>query len=124
MLDERASALLGRIDELCKGDGFKIAEEGELLSCFPDGAGREELERTLGELEERRYIDVKYAEEGVYCLCPLPEGRRYFEALKETRREGARRRGEAFFLSLSGGFFGSLLGGFLLLLILFLARGI
>lgn len=112
MLDERTSVLLEKINELCGGSGYKIAEEDELLSCFPARikADGEELSRILGYLEERRYIDVKFAEAGVYCLCPLPEGRLYFEKLREERFEGTRRRRETFLLSLVGAFLGGLLG--------------
>lgn len=108
MLDERTSVLLEKINELCGAGGYKIAEEGELLSCLPAGDKRE-LGRTLDYLEERRYIDVKFAEEGVYCLCPLPEGRLYFEKLREARSEGKRRRRETVLSSFLGAFFGALL---------------
>ena len=112
MLDQRTSILLEKINELCAGGGFKIAEEGELLSCFPSylKTDKEELSRILRYLEERRYIDVKYAEEGVYCLCPLPEGRLYFENAREKRYEGARRRREMFFVTALGAFLGGFLG--------------
>ncbi len=119
MLDERTSLLLEKINELCGGGGYKIVEEDELLSCFPErlGTGKEELSRILGYLEERRYLDVKFAESGVYCLCPLPEGRLYFEKQRETRTEGARRRREAFFVTLFGAFLGGLLGAAIVTLI-------
>lgn len=119
MLDDRTSALLEKINTLCGESGYKIAEESELLSCFPEKikADKEELKRILNYLEERRYIDVKFAEEGVYCLCPLPEGRIYFERERESRTEGVRRRRENFFTSLLGAFLGGLLGAILVQLI-------
>lgn len=122
MLDGRTGALLETINRLCAEGGFKIVEEGELLSCFPPSAkvGKEELARILGYLAERRYIEIKYAEEGVYCLCPLPEGRMYFEAVRENRREGARRRRETALFSALGAFFGAVLGAFLAVLPLLL----
>ena len=124
MLDERASALLEKINTLCGEGGFKIAEEGELLSCLSAGATKEDVKRALSCLEERRYIEIKYAEEGIYCLRPLPEGRLYFQTLKEQRREGVRRRADGFFLSMLGGFSGALIGGLFVILLLFLVRGI
>ncbi len=121
MLDERTSALLEKINELCGESGYKIAEESELLSCFPETikADKEELKRILNYLEERRYIDVKFAEEGVYCLCPLPEGRIYFEKLREARSEGARRRRENFLVALLGAFLGAFSGALLAILLSF-----
>ena len=125
MLDGRTSALLEKINGLCGEGGFKIAEEGDLLSCFPpsDGAGKADLKRMLADLEERRYIEVKYAEEGVYCLRPLPEGKLYFENLRREQREGARRRTSAFAVSVLGGMLGSFLGALLALAVFFLVRG-
>ena len=119
MLDERTGVLLNKINELCGESGYKIAEEGELLSCFPSymKADSGELKRNLLYLEERRYIDVKYAEDGVYCLCPLPEGRLYFETAREKRYEGARRRRELFLTTALGAFLGAVLGSLLVLLL-------
>ena len=112
MLDERTRILLDKINELCKEGGFKIIEESELLSCFPPSAKADggELKRILQYLEERRYIELKYAEEGVYCLCPLPEGRHYYENAMQQRYEGARRRREMFFVTALGAFLGGFLG--------------
>ncbi len=124
MLDERTSALLEKINEFCGEGGFKIAEEKELLSCFSGDVSREELKKMLSYLSERRYIDVKYADEGVYCLCPLSEGRLYFETLKENRREGARRRAAVVFMSALGGFLGAFLGSLIAFAIALFAGGI
>ncbi len=123
MLDERSGRLLETINKLCDGGGFKIAEAGELLSCFPPewNVGADELGRILSYLEERRFIDIQYAEEGVYCLCPLPEGRSYFETARERALEGARRRREQFLLALLGAFLGALLGTLTVLCIAFFA---
>lgn len=115
MLDERTSLVLNKINELCGDGGYKIAEEGELLACFPVSgrADGEELRHILRYLEERRFIDVKYAEDGVFCLCPLPEGRLYFETAREKRFEGARRRREIFLTTALGAFSGAFLGALL-----------
>lgn len=118
MLDERESALLKTINGLCGEGGFKIAEAGDLLAAFPPswGVERAQLDRLVRALESRRYIDVKYAEDGVYCLCPLPEGRRYFEEASAARREGELGRRENFFMAALGGFLGGLIGALLALI--------
>lgn len=111
MLDRRTSLLLGKINALCEEGSYKIVEESELLSCFPTKlkADAEGLRQMLRFLRENRYIDIRYAEDGVYCLCPLPEGRRYFEG--ETQTEGGFFRRRAFMLfTAAGAFFGALLG--------------
>lgn len=119
MLDKRTGALLEKINELCGEGGFILAEEGELLSCFSpsDGVDAEELKRILRYLGDRRMIEMKYAEDGVYCVCPLPEGRGYLERVREGRREDARRRRDALLLSGLGALIGSFLGSMLVLLI-------
>ena len=124
MLDERTRILLDKINELCKEGGFKIIEENELLSCFPASAKVDggELKRILQYLEERRYIELKYAEEGVYCLCPLPEGRLYFENALQKRYEGARRRREILCLTALGAFSGGFLGSLLVYMISLFVR--
>lgn len=124
MLDTRTSCLLRKINLLCGDGGFKIAEEEELLSCFPQetNVGAEELNRILRYLEERRYIDVQYADGGVYCLCPLPEGRLYFETEREALLETGRRRREGFLSAFFGSFAGALLGALVVLMISLLAR--
>lgn len=126
ILDERTSRLLEKINELCGEGGYKIAEKEELLSCFPAcrSVDDEELGRILRYLEERRLIDIKYADEGVYCVCPLPEGRLYFENARERLTEGARRKRELFLTTLFASFLGAVLGGVIVCLVaLFLRVG-
>lgn len=119
MLDERTSLLLEKINDLCGEGGFHIAEESELLSAFPTAyrVEKDELMRILRHLERAGYLEIKYAEEGVYCLCPSPEGRGYFETMREKRIENGRRRREIFLISLLGAFCGGLFAALLVSLI-------
>lgn len=112
MLDERTGKLLFAINECCEKGSFKIVEESELLSCFPramqiDGEG---LKAMLAYLQDRGYVEIGYAEEGEYCVRPMPEGRLYFERKRSEKRERWIRRLEAFLLALFGGFAGGFLG--------------
>ncbi len=112
MLDKRTHLLLSRIALLCADGGYRIVEENELLSCFPqrlktDGEG---LSHMLRFLRENGYIDVKYAEDGVYCLTPLPEGRMYDESMRRERSEGLRRRLYLLAFTLLGAFAGAFAG--------------
>ncbi len=115
MLDKRTHLLLRRIAELCADGSYQIVEERDLLACFPpklktDGEG---LVHMLRYLSEHGYIDVKYAEEGVYCLSPLPEGRMYDERTDRERAEGRKRRLHLFLFTLLGAFAGAFLGAYL-----------
>ncbi len=128
MLDQRTSLLLARIDELCGAGGYKIAEEGELLAAFPEGERPDgaELRRLLGYLCEHAFIDMRYAEEGMYCVCPLPDGRLYFEQERSEQARARRSRREGLLFSALGGLAGGLFGGFLaaLLRIAFSSGGV
>ena len=115
MLDKRTHLLLSRIAFLCADGSYKIVEERDLLACFPvklrtDGEG---LVHMLNFLREHGYIDVKYAEEGVYCLSPLPEGRMYDERMRRERTESRKRRLYLFAFTLLGAFTGAFAGAYL-----------
>ncbi len=112
MLDKRTATLLHEINVICSGGKYEIVEEGELLSCFPtkEGMDKDSLKKTVDYLAERGYVDVKYAEGGVYCLCPLPEGRLYSERTKTAKTDGARRRWETVLVTAIGAFVGGLVG--------------
>lgn len=115
MLDKRTHLLLSRIIELCSDGSYQIVEEKELLACFPaklqtDGEG---LVHILRYLREHGYIDVRYAEEGVYCLSPLPEGRMYDERTRRERAETLKKRLYLFVFTLLGAFTGAFAGAYL-----------
>lgn len=110
--------MLSRIVELCSDGSYKVVEEKELLSCFPpklktDGEG---LAHILRFLREHDYIDVRYAEEGVYCLSPLPEGRMYDERTRRERGETRKKRLYLFVFTLLGAFAGAFAGACLAVL--------
>jgi hypothetical protein len=119
MLDKRTTVLLDKINELCAEGSYKIVETEELLHCFPQKAkvDAEGLRHSLNYLRDHKYIDIKYAENGVYCLCPLPEGRMYFENAREAKTDVFRRRRDTVALSVIGAFFGGFLGSMIAWLI-------
>ena len=104
MLDVRTDRLLHQINELCTGGGFRIVEEGEL------GVSDEDVRGMLEYLRVRGYIDVQYAEEGVYCIRPLPEARRYEESVREAERAETRLRRAILLCSAAGALLGALIG--------------
>lgn len=115
MLDKRTHLLLSRIIQLSSDGSYKVVEEKDLLACFPlklktDGEG---LVHMLRFLREHGYIDVRYAEEGVYCLSPLPEGRMYDERIRREREETLKRRACLFVFTLLGAFAGAFAGAYL-----------
>lgn len=119
ILDRRTSAVLTEINKLCCDGDYAIVEKGEFISAFPRGCvpSDEELIRIFGYLKARELIDLRYAEEGVYCVCPLPEGRRYFEQLQNEKTENRRRLRAASVFIVVFSFFGALLGSFFAVLL-------
>lgn len=89
MLDERTEALLEAINLSCKTGTYQVVEEGELLDYFPESfqVDKDGLAHMLSYLKEHGYVDVRFVESGVYCLCPLPHGRIYFEERQAQRRQ-------------------------------------
>lgn len=114
MLDEKTGALLAAINERC-GEGYQIIEERELseLLAACGGADKNEIRAMLCFLEAERYVEVRYAEDGLYCVKPLAEGRKYFEQERlQEKSFRVRRRGELL-LSFAGALLGAFLGTFL-----------
>lgn len=112
MLDRRTSIILTKVNELCGSGGYTIVEKGELISAFPQESAPsdEELSRILGYLKTQGCLDLRYAEEGVYCICPLPEGRRYFEWAQCEKRENRLHLWGAMMVSALSALIGSFLG--------------
>ncbi len=125
MLDYRTATLLRFVNERCKEGKYEIVESDELLSCFPPKAGMddENLKKTVNFLAEQGYLDIKYAEDGVYCLCPLPEGRLYAERVQSAKSDGKRRRRDMVLTTAIGAFVGAFVGSLVAVLIASLIRG-
>ena len=90
-------------------------ETEELLSAFPPsfGVDKESIAQMMRYLSEHKYIDIKYSEDGLYCLSPLPEGRMYFENAKEAKGSSFRRRRDTVLLTALGAFLGAFVGSIL-----------
>lgn len=112
VLDERSSRLLAAINGICENGGYRIIEERELLGAFSaaDGVDGARLSEMLSRLETQRYLEIRYAEDGEYCLRPLSAGVRYSEQERGEKREAFRRRREAALFALAGGAVGGFLG--------------
>lgn len=107
-LDERTGAALERLETLCAGEGYHMIEAAELAPLTAAEAAQ-----ALVFLAEAHCVDIRYAENGTYCLRVLPAGRASAAHARERAREMRlfRRRSAlgSLFGALAGGFFGSLL---------------
>lgn len=121
MLDARTAILLEAVNFQCKTGTYQVVEERELMEYFPEKfrIDRDGLKQMLAFLEEHEYIDVKYADDAVYCLCPLPQGRLYFERTSEENRRDARLLSRVLLfgglISAAGAFFGALTAALIVL---------
>lgn len=112
MLDEKTLRLFTAIHKTC-GQNYKIIEEAELLSAFTaaDKVDAALLREMIFNLEGHSFVDVRYADDGEYCLCALPQGLRFLEEVsgrkKDTRRSLGIELLVVFGASLLGGFLGS-----------------
>ena len=116
MLDKRTERLLNKLNLLCRSGSFCIVDEEDLCDERA-GIDKDGVKGILGYLCDRGYLEMQYADDGVWCVRPLPEGRLYSERLKgERNTEAAKRRTVALY-SLLGAFVGALVGSFCAFLI-------
>ena len=120
MLDESSAAVLAAINGACTGGGFKILEEKELARVLP--AGGEDVAKTLSFLAENHYIELRYAEEGTYCVRPMPAGRLFSEYEEREKREREKRRADVFRFAAIGAFLGGFAAALLHILVLLFIR--
>lgn len=113
MLDKRTGILLSFINETCKEGGYEVIERGEIFEKFERKIPIDEqtLNHCLNYLEENKFIDVRYKDDNLICVCPLPSGRYYFEREREAEFQRETDRKKLFLLcalsSFVAGFFSS-----------------
>lgn len=88
MLDKQTTHLLQNLNKTCNDGNYKVFEKNELLSFMTKfNTDEESLEQMLEHLKERNYLNIKYADESVYCLAVLPKGRLFEEKSKELKMQ-------------------------------------
>lgn len=115
MLDKLTAAVLGVVNEET-GGSYKVMDAGDFMAVLQgERADEAGLDGALRYLDERGYIDIRYAESGTYCLCSLPKGRTYAETV--AAEQGEKRAKSTFwalfFGAFSGGLAGALIAGLL-----------
>ncbi len=101
--------LLSALNTLAEGGGFKIVEEADILRLVP--ANAEEIARRMAYLEDRQFIDLRYAEAGEYCVRVLAAGRVCVAAADREKGEKVRFSRKIFLCAMLGSFAGGLLAG-------------
>lgn len=88
MLDKRSEALLRIVNEECKEGSYKVLEVDDLIRAMPHKykIDSEGIAQLMGYLSSGEYVSVKYGDEQVYCVSPLPRGRRIFEVEQDEKK--------------------------------------
>lgn len=81
MLDKRTEIVLMAINKQCASGSFQVVEVGDLISALPRKylPDANLVNQCVNALDREGYIEVKYHDSEVFCLCPLPKGRMVFE---------------------------------------------
>ena len=110
MLNEKTLRLFAAVHET-SGGNFKIIEESDLVSLFPESEGVDgaAVREMISALEEQNFVDVRYCDDGEYCLRSLSAGVNF---LKEANA-GKRKCPLPYKAQLALVFLSALLGGFL-----------
>ena len=77
MLDKQNIKILKKLQKLCPDGSYKVFDLSELISLF--NVSKDALDNDLKHLKDNEYIDIKYADDNVICLCLLPKSRQLEE---------------------------------------------
>lgn len=73
MLDKFANKLLKKLNNISENGEYKVIDKDELASLLK--ADVNAIDNNIKELASLGYIDIKYDDESVVCLCTLTKAR-------------------------------------------------
>jgi hypothetical protein len=102
MLDKRSEELLRIINKECNEGSYKVIEICDLIKLMPIKfkVDIDTINQLMGYLKHGEYISVKYSDKEVYCVSPLPRGRRIFEVEQEEKILTKKKKAKIAFISL------------------------
>ncbi|MEG1499611.1 MAG: hypothetical protein RR400_00860 [Clostridia bacterium] len=88
MIDKRSQTLLNYINKECAEGSYKTLEICDIIGCFDKKlkVDKDLVFQVLTNLEINEFVDVKYHDNNVVCLAPLPKGRFEFERFNENKQ--------------------------------------
>ena len=100
MLDKRSEALLRIINKECNEGSYRVLEVDELIRLMPKKfkVDFDTISQLMGYLKTGEYVSVKYSDNEVFCVSPLPRGRRIFEVEQEEKNSNKKSKLKKFFL--------------------------
>lgn len=102
MLDKRSEVLLRIINKECNEGSYKVIDVDDILRLMPNRfkVDLETINQLMNYLKSGDYISIKYSDNEVFCVSPLPRGRRMFELEKEERRLSKKKIFKFFLMSI------------------------
>lgn len=100
MLDKRSEALLRIINKECNEGSYRVLEVDDLIRLMPKKfkVDFDTISQLMGYLKTGEYVSVKYSDNEVFCVSPLPRGRRIFEVEQEEKTSNKKSKLKKFFL--------------------------
>lgn len=118
MLDIRSKEVLKLIASYSNEGSYQVIELEEIISSLPPKykIDKEIIMQILKHLSSADYISIKYKDDNVICVCPLPFGRQYIEAEEERKKNAKKMKNyakgafiSAIISALIGAFLGTLI---------------
>ena len=87
MLDKRTEMILMAINKECQSGSFQVIDVGDVIAALPKKYLPDQnlVTQCVNALAREGYIEVKYHDSEVFCLCPLPKGRMVYENKREKK---------------------------------------
>ena len=81
MLDIRSKAVLEYLVKECKEGSYRVIDSGELINSIPKKfkADIGTVNVCMEYLEKGNYVSIKYKDDNMYCVTPLPFARQMLE---------------------------------------------
>ena len=100
MLDKRCEELLRIVNKECQEGSYKVLEVDDLIRLMPKKfkVDFDTISQLMGYLKTGEYVSVKYSDNEVFCVSPLPRGRRIFEVEQEEKNSNKKSKLKKFFL--------------------------
>lgn len=112
-MDRICGAVFGKIHSVSGTGKYAIIAADEFFEAFPDECEKtnDELCTALNRLQEKGFIDMKYARGDLYCVAPLKEFVESSFVASDARPEKRKRKKTDFVFAaaFAGGALGSLL---------------
>lgn len=87
MLDYRSKTILVYLVNECSEGSYRVVETKELIATLPKKikADNSVVEQCMKYLEKGNYISIKYKDNNMYCVSPLPFARQLLENERNQR---------------------------------------